>query len=58
VLGGFILAAVMLIPVFAPAFLFRAIGRSSERDVMVPEQTLELPRRHRPAVGWIPGDLR
>ena len=58
VLGALILTSIMLIPAFALAFLLRAIGRSPERHVLQPEETPVRPRRHRPAVGWLPGDLR
>jgi ABC-type Fe3+-siderophore transport system permease subunit len=58
VLGAFVLGSFMLIPAFALAFLLRAIGRSPERHVLLPEQTPDLPRRHHPAVGWIAGDIR
>ena len=58
VLGALILSSLVLIPAFALAFLLRAIGRSPDQHVILPEETPVLPRRHRPAIGWLPGDIR
>jgi hypothetical protein len=58
VLGAMILSSIVLIPAFALAFLLRAIGRSPDQHVILPEETPVLPRRHRSAIGWLPGDLR
>jgi hypothetical protein len=58
VLGTVILCSIVLIPAIALAFLLRAIGRSPEQNVLLLEETTVLPRRHRPAVGWLRSDLR
>jgi hypothetical protein len=58
VLGACILGSLTLIPALALAFLLRAIGRSADRQVLLPEQTPDLSRRRHPPVGWIAGDLR
>ncbi len=59
VLGALIVSSIVLIPAFALAFLLRAIGRSSDRHLLLSEEPPPvLPRPRRPAVSWLSGDIR
>jgi len=58
VLGALILGSIALLPAFALALLLRAISRSPDRHVLSFEERPALPRRNRPTVGWLPGDIR